>query len=239
MAARSREDEDRRRVLKSMAVAGFALTGCATGAARAGSETASGQDAEEEVAPGEDLMREHGVLRRVMFTYDEVIRRLESGAELPLDTVVSAAGIVRRVIEDYHEKIEEDFLFPRLEKAGREVELVRVLRVQHRAGRGVTDEAVRLARGGLRDDADRHRLAEVLRSFNRMYRPHAAREDTVLFPAFHKLVGEKGYRELGEAFEDREKQLLGPGGFEKAVADVAKLEAVLGLDDLARFTPAS
>jgi hypothetical protein len=27
-----------------------------------------------------------------------------------------------------------------------------------------------------------------------MYRPHAAREDTVLFPAFHALVGEKTYR---------------------------------------------
>ncbi len=64
-----------------------------------------------------------------------------------------------------------------------------------------------------------------------MHRPHAAREDTVLFPAFHQLVGEKADDELGEQFEDREKQLLGDGGLEKAVADVAKLKATLGLDD--------
>jgi hypothetical protein len=31
-----------------------------------------------EVAPGEDLMREHGVLRRVLLVCDETIRRLEA-----------------------------------------------------------------------------------------------------------------------------------------------------------------
>jgi hypothetical protein len=32
-------------------------------------------------------------------------------------------------------------------------------------------------------------LAQTLRSFQRMYRPHAAREDTALFPAFRAVVG--------------------------------------------------
>jgi hypothetical protein len=43
--------------------------------------------------------------------------------------------------------------------------------------------------------------------------------------------------ELGEQFEDKEKSVLGEGGFEKAVEEVAKLEAAFGIDDLARFTP--
>ena len=72
----------------------------------------------EEVAPGEDLMREHGVLRRVMLVYDEAIQRLNGRQEVPLDVVSAGASIIRRVIEDYHEKLEEDFLFPRFERRG-------------------------------------------------------------------------------------------------------------------------
>jgi len=69
-----------------------------------------------------------------------------------------------------------------------------------------------------------------------MYRPHAAREDTVIFPAFRDLLGQSGYRELGEQFEDKEHELLGEHGFETAVAEVARLEQYLGLGDLALFT---
>ena len=56
-------------------------------------------------------------------------------------------------------------------------------------------------------------------------------------PAFHDLVGEKAYRELGDQFEDEEKKQLGNEGFEGAVAQVAKLEEQFGLSDLDQFTP--
>ncbi len=69
-----------------------------------------------------------------------------------------------------------------------------------------------------------------------MYRAHAAREDTVLFPAIRQLVGAKAYAELGEEFEDKEKTVLGDHGFERAVDDVARLEQAFGLDDLAKLT---
>jgi hypothetical protein len=71
-----------------------------------------------------------------------------------------------------------------------------------------------------------------------MYRPHEAREDTVLFPAFHEIVGREEYEALGERFEDREHELFGARGFEGVVAEVAQLERVLGIHDLRQFTPA-
>jgi len=187
---------------------------------------------EEDVAPAEDLMREHGVLRRVMFLYDEAARRLEGNEKAPLDAVRSGAGIVRKVIEQYHEKLEERFVFPRLEKAKKLTDLTATLRRQHEAGRTVTANIVKLC-----DGSDGPKLAALLRAFNRMYRPHAAREDTVLFPAFHDLLGEKAYRELGEKFEDEEKKQLGTEGFEGAVLQVAKLEDQFGFADLDQFTP--
>jgi hemerythrin-like domain-containing protein len=170
--------------------------------------------------------------------YDDAVVRLAERREVPLDALAGCAGIVRRVIEDYHEKLEEEFLFPRYEKAGKLAELTAVLRRQHQVGRTLTDQVVALVKARLAD-ADRDRLAAALRSFNHMYRPHAAREDTVLFPALRGLVGKHAYEELGEQFEDREKQMLGDHGFEHAVDEVARLEQAFGLDDLGRLTPSA
>jgi hemerythrin-like domain-containing protein len=217
-----------------LAKAGGALLVVAAG------RPARAEDQKElKVAPGEDLMREHGVLRRVLLVYDEAVQRLAAGDTPPLEVVGAGAALIRRVIEDYHEKLEENFLFPLFEKAGKLTQLVAVLRQQHQAGRGVTAEITKLTSSPLRAGADRVRLADRLQVFARMYRPHAAREDTVLFPAFHALVGEKEYGELGERFEQQETRVLGEGGFEKAVAQVAQLETALGINDLARFTPRS
>src|SRR5205085_12675248 len=84
-------------------------------------------DKEEEVSPTEDLMREHGVLKRVLFVYAEAVRRMDANADLAPEAVMDSAKIIRNFIEDYHEKLEEDFLFPRFKKAGKLVDLVDVL----------------------------------------------------------------------------------------------------------------
>jgi hypothetical protein len=70
-----------------------------------------------------------------------------------------------------------------------------------------------------------------------MYRPHEAREDTVLFPAIRTIVPSKEFEALGEQFEDKEHELFGKEGFEGIVSQVAKLEQTLGIYDLAQFTP--
>jgi hemerythrin-like domain-containing protein len=194
---------------------------------------------EEDVSPAEDLMREHGALDRLLLIYDEAIRRLDGKADLDPAILASSAGIVRRFIEGYHEKLEEDHLFPRFEQAKTLVDLVGTLRVQHRAGREVTDRIQTLATpAALKGATERARLTEALREFVRMYRPHAAREDTVLFPALHRLVSRHEYDAMGEQFEDEEHRLFGEDGFEKVVDEVAGLERRMGIADLAQFTPA-
>ncbi len=226
------EADARRRFLG--AVAGIALTACATTRATHGERSGEGGgEGEAEVTPGEDLMQEHGVVERVLLVYDETARRIERGEAFDGAVVRGAADIVRRFVEDYHEHTEEQFVFPRLEAARREVELVATLRRQHQRGRGLTDDIVRLSQS----PAGAADLARALRAFERMYRPHAAREDTVVFPAFRQVVGRGAYRELGERFEEQEHARFGERGFERTVAEVARLEAALGIDDLARFTP--
>jgi hemerythrin-like domain-containing protein len=224
---------DRRSFLAS-ASAGALLIGCTKSHSAARPSKPSGEH-EEEVTPAEDLMREHGVLRRIMYLYDDAALRFDAQREVPLDALGAAAAIIRRVIEEYHEKLEEDLLFPRFEKATKLAELTAILRRQHVAGRTLTAQIIAQAKAPLAD-ADRAKLALALRSFNHMYRPHAAREDTVLFPAIRELVGAKTYAAMGEEFEDKEKAVLGDHGFERAVEDVARLEQAFGLDDLAQLT---
>jgi len=220
----------------------LALAGCASAGAAGGAHAESAHEkgkegdkeaGEAEVTPGEDLMQEHGVLERILLIYDEALRRIDHSESLDVAVIGSAAKIIRRFVEDYHEKQEEQFVFPRLQAAGRETALVAVLLRQHQRGRELTDDALRLAAAGTASKE----LAQVLAGFQRMYRPHAAREDTVLFPAFRAVVGRAGYLELGEQFEDREHEIFGEHGFENTVAEVARLETALGIADLAKFTP--
>ena len=193
---------------------------------------------EEDVAPPEDLMREHGVLKRVLLIYDEAIRRIDAKQPLSPDPIKNSAQIIRSFIEDYHEKLEEDYLFPRFEKAGKLADLTSVLRTQHQAGRRLTDQITQLATAAsLKDVSSAARLREAMRQFNRMYAPHEAREDTVLFPALRTIVSKNEFAALGEEFEKKEHQLFGEDGFEKMVERVASIEKALGIYDLAQFTP--
>ncbi len=191
---------------------------------------------EAEVSPTEDLMREHGVLRRILLIYDDFTPKLTGRNRPDVKVIATAAGVIRNFIENYHEKLEEDYLFPRFEKAGRLSDLVKVLRQQHQVGRGLTSDIERLATAGVRSDVDAQHMAQAMANFKRMYRPHAAREDTVLFPALHQLVPAKEFDSLGDQFEDKERELFGKDGFETMVGRVAELEKQVGLYDFAQFS---
>jgi len=212
-------------------------TGAASKDETDGKEEARGNQ-EEEVSPAEDLMREHGVLKRVLLIYREGIARIDSKQEMPPEPLIGSANLIRTFIEDYHEKLEEEHLFPRFRKAGSLVELVDVLELQHQRGRDLTGTIQRLATAdSLKDASSRAELRNALQLFVRMYEPHEAREDTVLFPALRKIVSPNEYAALGEDFEEKEHELFGEDGFERNVEEVARYEKILGIYDLAKFTP--
>src|SRR6476469_2240251 len=71
----------------------------------------------QEVSPPEDLMQEHGLLKRVLLIYDTCRMHLENKTAFPAEAITNSANIIRTFIEDYHEKQEENYLFPRFKKA--------------------------------------------------------------------------------------------------------------------------
>ena len=191
-----------------------------------------------EVSPVEDLMREHGALNRILLIYDEGMRRIQAKEELNPALLKQSAKLIQDFIENYHEKLEEEHLFPRLKSAHRLVDTVDTLLAQHRAGRRLTQRIVELCTvAHFKNASDLGALSLTLRDFNRMYRPHEAREDTIVFPEFKKLITPKEYDRLGDRFEDREHELFGKEGFDGIVEKIGELEKALGIFDLAKFTP--
>ena len=223
-----------RREFLHASVAGLgaiAIVGC--------SKAKSSDDEDEgDVTPIEDLMREHGVLRRTLGVLEACAARFDQDPR-PFDTLAGATDIIRRFVEDYHEQLEEQHLFPRFQRSSLHDELVDTLVVQHRAGRAQTDIMIEAAKGKLADAAARDRAKRAIEAFANMYRPHAAREDTVLFPDLHKVISKSELDELGDKFEAEEKRRFGPHGFEHIVDQVAQLERAVGIYELARFTPMS
>ncbi len=202
---------------------------------------AAGGEEGIEVTAIEDLMREHGVLRRALLVYTESAARLRARpAAFPLGALQRTAALFRAFGEDYHEiKLEEAHVFPAVKSAGGPAAgLVDILIAQHRRAREITDDILAATRAADAGAAGAEALARELEAIARMYRAHAAREDTVVFPAWKRSLSADRLRELGERFEKIEHEQFGEDGFETALKQIGDIEAALGLDDLSRFTAA-
>ncbi len=195
------------------------------------------QPAPEDVLPVEDLMREHGVLRRLLLIFERVSLLLNGQEPLPPEALPQSLELVRKFIQEYHEKLEEEHVFPAFERAGQMADLTKVLRQQHEQGRKLIAALVAISTPKALFDSDvREKANNYLHAFERMYRPHAAREDTVLFPAFRSVLKAGQYQKLGDEFEGQETRLFGHEGFEKVVEQVAELEKKLQIYELSEFT---
>ena len=232
--------QDRRTALIAMAgaaTAGLALSGCAKrDDDKEGKESSAGEGG---VTANEDLMREHGVLRRILVVYREVAPKLVAKASsVDAAALATAAKLFQAFGERYHEQLlEEQHIFPIVRKAGGEAaSLIDPLLAQHARGREITTYILERTKSGQVGSGEAERLANTLTGFARMYEPHASREDTIVFPAFKKAVGTKAYEDLGEQFEDIERREFGGDGFEMAVGQVAEIEQRLGVADLSAFT---
>src|SRR4051794_8564584 len=107
---------------------------------------------EPEVTATEDLMREHGIIRRALVVYREAAVRLRTKAiAVPHDVLQKTAQLLRTFAEDYHEKqLEEAHIFPALKRAGapaaRDVD---VLIAQHQRGREITNYLMSVTVGSI------------------------------------------------------------------------------------------
>ncbi|HEY5372204.1 MAG TPA: hemerythrin domain-containing protein [Polyangiaceae bacterium] len=219
---------DSRRSFLALATASVALTACRS------------EDEDEDVGAVEDLMREHGVIRRVLVVYRESAMRLRvDPVTVPPEALQRAAQLMQNFGEDYHEKaLEEAHLFPAVKRAGgAAAALIDALLAQHQRGREITGYVLSTTRQAI-GVADAEPLARALEAFARMYEEHAAQEDTVVFQAWKKSMSKKQLDEMGDMFEDIEHKTFGKDGFDDAIEKIAAIEASLGLTLAGMLAPA-
>ena len=205
-----------------------------------GKDKSEKEEKEPEVTATEDLMREHGVIRRALLVYYEVIPKLrQNAAAIDAAHLRKTAQLFRTFGEDYHERmLEEQHIFPLIRKQGTELaRYADILTEQHNRGREITDYVLAVTGGGKISSAHAEPLANVFESFVLMYQNHAAREDTIVFPAWKKNFSDKQLDEIGDQFEEIEHKMFGKDGFEDAEKKISGVEAALGFADLGQFTP--
>lgn len=241
-------DSIRRQLLLGIPLvgAGVLVAGCRQ--PQSGTSGASNQkeksedDAAQEVASvtaTEDLMREHGILRRALLVYREAAVKLKQDmTSVPPDALEKTAQLFRVFGEDYHErKLEETYIFPSLKRTQNPAAIYAdVLTAQHARGREITDYLLALTALDKIPWASANNFINALESFVRMYEHHAAVEDTLVFPAWRSAISTAEFDEMGARFEEIEEEQFGEDGFEAALRRMAEIEESLGLTDLGMFT---
>lgn len=199
-----------------------------------------GKKDEPEVTATEDLMREHGVIRRALLVYAELVPKLRSNpGSVDPAALHKTAHLFRTFGEDYHEKqLEEEHIFPTIRKMNKPAltHYADVLTAQHQRGREITDYILAVT-GQKIGKQHGDELAKIFERFTLMYQNHAAREDTIVFPAWKTNYTNKQLDELGDQFEEIEKKTFGKDGFDDAEHTISQIEETYGFTDIAQFTP--
>ena len=197
---------------------------------------------EKKVGAVEDLMREHGVIRRALLVLAESAPLLRaSPANVDPGALNRAAKLFRSFGQDYHERmLEEAIVFPAVKKTGGLAALLAgTLIQQHNRGREIADYILAVTGKGAVGSNETEALARAFETLMVMYDNHTAREDTIVFPAWKDALGDEQLAEMGEKFEQIERRQFGKDGFTSAVAQVSAIEQTLNFADLGKFTAPS
>jgi len=196
-------------------------------------------EAAADVTAVEDLMREHGILRRALLVYQEAAIKLKQDPNsVAPEELEKVAQLFRAFGEDYHEKkLEETYIFPVVKRTQNAASVYTdVLLAQHARGREVTDYLLAVTKAEKFTTASVQPFVSALETFVRMYEHHAAVEDTIVFPAWKEAIGPKEMDDLAAKFEEIEEQVFGEDGFDAAAKRMAEIEEHLGLANLGMFT---
>jgi len=186
----------------------------------------------------ERLMRDSGLLLRLLAIYEAGGRRLGGGEDIEPIIFTQAAETMRDFVHDYHEKQEETQVFPRFKKAGRMVELIDVMQAQHASGQRLTARILELAPKSATKN-ERQAMIEAMQAASVLYRPHVARELTDVWPTLRTLLTPNEFDELSATLEKDETEKLGKDGFDKVAKKVEALEKRIGINDISQFNPKS
>lgn len=190
------------------------------------------KEAMEKISPTEELCIEHAMLDRIMLAMNRTLK-VPGGKKSDFSPIVKACDMIKQVVDEHHMKIEENEVYPKFEGDPVLGPMIEDFVEQHDEARKMVDRMRELAGSGKPDTAE---LKRVFTDFHDMMMAHAAREETVLFPAMEGTWSDKDLDALKEAQEEDEKELLGEDADEKVYKMLGDLESAAGIESVADFT---
>jgi hemerythrin-like domain-containing protein len=177
------------------------------------------------MSPTEILAEEHQAVRVLLNALSSMCDRLGSGERVEPEHFEKVIVFIRNVADRSHHMKEEDLLFAKMESAGisREEMLADSITTEHDLSRGfirgMSDALLAYSMG----DASAGRvIAENACSYVKLLRDHIVKEEEVIFPLADKHLTGEMKRELVEAFEKIDREVVGPG-------KMKEYEAILNL----------
>ncbi len=190
------------------------------------------------VSPTELLSRDHAIIERLMIVFESMIASIAEGENPDLRPINHAARMLKEVGVNHHMEDEEQLIFPKIELSGRYDDLLKTLRLQHDRGRVIIDRIIDLTKNGTVESiAEINEMTNQCLSFTIMYRPHAAVEETVIFPALYDFASNDEILNIQAIIRGEEKELLENEEFRRRLNSLAIIEAQAGTSDINRFTP--
>ena len=176
-------------------------------------------------AVAEDLMYEHGVYRRLVGIYANCLKRVKNG-ELRIAEIVKVSNIIKDFVEEFHEKIEERYIFPAFISAGKNISTINLLLKQHKLGRVLTSNILFLAQ----QKGDNHKkLEKLLEKYIGMMGLHGVREDTDIFRKLEEVIPEEQLRTISYNEEKLEREKFGEKALDKLISEIRPIEKELGI----------
>lgn len=177
--------------------------------------------------PTDTLKAEHRVIERVLAVLNRASDKLARNEPVDPAVFTQSVDFIRNFADRCHHAKEEDNLFHRMGERGFPMDSgpIAVMLAEHEEGRryvrGLAEAAERYSRG---EKAAANEIAHNARGYADLLAQHIQKEDNILYEIADARLDQADQRDLEERFERLEQEIIGPGGHERYVALVAKLE---------------
>jgi hemerythrin-like domain-containing protein len=178
------------------------------------------------------LREEHEGILAMLQIAEAAAFRLRDGKPVPHDLMLNAADFFSNFADKCHHGKEEDRLFPKMVEHGIEDERgpIGIMKEEHVRGRALVramrEGAARYAGG---DAKAAPTLVRNMLEYVQLLREHIEKENNIFFPMADQAIPDAEQRELAQAYDEFEANVMGAGIHERyhaMIGEYQKLAAI-------------
>ncbi|MHB9092213.1 MAG: hemerythrin domain-containing protein, partial [Chloroflexota bacterium] len=158
----------------------------------------------------QELMNEHRAIETVIGLLQRGANRIETGEQIPPDTLARAHGFILNFADHCHHAKEEHILYPAMARRGMPTQSgpIGVMLSEHEMGRRYAGAIKDALPGYAEGDAESTAmLIKSIRNYADLLLEHIQKEDGILYPLSDRVLDDEDKAELMREFERVETEL--------------------------------